>query len=117
MKLEYLPDGQEFGPWPDGNRRRVPMDAPEDPANTYEVVNGRDLPAREHMVTVNYPHEVCFGSQIGHTPFNGATRQIPGTSSQWPIPTEEDEPLWMRMSTTSPCPAGSAMIRDDRAWQ
>lgn len=41
-KLEYLPEGKVFGPWPDGNRRRVAVDAPEDPANTYEVVNGRD---------------------------------------------------------------------------
>jgi hypothetical protein len=144
-KLEYLPQGQEFGPWPDGNRRRVALDAPEDPANTYEVVNGRDVPAREHTVTVNYPFEVCAGSTIGHTAFNGATRQIPGTASHDvrngnPLPSLEEEPVWMKMSTTQPCPAGSAMskntsrslsqpcmicaltncsvisVRDDRAW-
>ena len=65
------------------------------------------------------PHEVRFGSKIGHTAYNGATRQIPGTSSfdsrnGHPIPTEDEEPLWMKMSVTQPCPAGSAMIRDDR---
>ena len=53
VKLEYLPAGQSFGPWPNGNRRRVALDAPELPHCRYEVVNGRDLPAREHMVTVN----------------------------------------------------------------
>jgi hypothetical protein len=116
VKLEYLSDGQKFGPWIGGERRRVPLDHPEDPARRYEIVNGRDLPAREHTVTVNYPLEVRFGSTVGHTPCNGATRQVPGTASSWPIPTEDEEPLWMKMSVTSPCPAGSAMIRDDRAW-
>jgi hypothetical protein len=120
-KLEYLPEGQVFGPWPDGNRRRVDVDAPEDPANTYETVNGRDVPAREHSVTVNYPFEVRADSTVGHTAYNGATRQIPGTASLDvrngnPLPSLEEEPTWMKMSTTQPCPAGSAMIRDDRAW-
>ena len=54
-KLEYLPDGRTFGPWPDGNRRRVDVDAAEDPANRYEIINGRDLPVREHSVTGNTP--------------------------------------------------------------
>lgn len=120
-KLEYLPEGQVFGPWPNGNRRRVAVDAPEDPANTYEIVNGRDVPAREHSVTVNYPFEVRADSTVGHTAYNGATRQIPGTASLDvrngnPLPSLEEEPAWMKMSTTQPCPAGSAMIRDDRAW-
>ena len=53
VKLEYLPAGQSFGPWPNGNRRRVALDAPELPHCRYKVVNGRDLPAREHMITVN----------------------------------------------------------------
>ena len=53
VRSRYLPDGQSFGPWPNGNRRRVALDAPELPHCRYEVVNGRDLPAREHMVTVN----------------------------------------------------------------
>jgi hypothetical protein len=30
-KLEYLPAGEVFGPWPHGNRRRVEVDAPEVP--------------------------------------------------------------------------------------
>ena len=121
VKLEYLPDGQTFGDWPGANRRTVAVDAPEDPACRYEVVNSRDLPVREYAVTVNYPMEIRKGSEIGHTAYNGATRQIPGTQSLDgrngnPIPTEEEEPLWMKLSTTAPCPAGSAMIRDARAW-
>ena len=72
-------------------------------------------------MTVNYPFEIRAGSEVGHTAFNGATRQIPGTASLDvrngnPLPSLEEEPLWMKMSTTQPCPAGSAMIRDDRAW-
>jgi hypothetical protein len=49
------------------------------------------------------------------------SRQIPNTQhldsrNGNPIPTEEEEPLWMKMSVTSPCPAGSVMLRDSRAW-
>jgi hypothetical protein len=75
IKLEYLPDG---------TRNRVALDAPEDPGLKYVVVNMRSLPVREVGVTVNYPMEICAGSEVGHTPFNGATRQIPGTSGLGP---------------------------------
>ena len=77
MVVEYLPEGQIFGPWPDGNRRVLPVDAPEDPSRRYEVVNQRDLAVRERSVTVNYPMEIRLDSDVGHTAFNGVTRQIP----------------------------------------
>jgi hypothetical protein len=104
-----------------GAHRRVALDAPEHPALRYDIVNTRALPVREVGVTVNYPMEICAGSDVGHTPFNGATRQIPGTHSMGahngnPIPGDVEEPLWMKMSTTSPAPAGCCMIRDNRAW-
>jgi hypothetical protein len=45
------------------------------------------------------------------------TRQIPGTQrSREDIPSLENEPKWMKLSVTSPAPAGAAMIRDHRAW-
>ena len=34
---------------------------------------------REYLVTANYPIEIRAGSDVGHTPHNGATRQIPNT--------------------------------------
>ena len=42
-------------------------------------MNIRDLPVREYLVTANYPIEIRAGSDVGHTPHNGATRQIPNT--------------------------------------
>jgi ectoine hydroxylase-related dioxygenase (phytanoyl-CoA dioxygenase family) len=51
------------------------------------------------------------------TRLNGPTRQIPGTQNRGgPIPTLEEEPEWMRLSTVCPAPAGAIMIRDVRAW-
>jgi ectoine hydroxylase-related dioxygenase (phytanoyl-CoA dioxygenase family) len=71
-------------------------------------VTVRDLPCP--YVCVNFlPQDV--------TRLNGPTRQIPGTQhSRTPIPTLEDEPEWMRLSTVCPAPAGAVMIRDVRAW-
>ena len=69
------------------------------------------------MVNVNYPMELVDGSPVAHTAINGATRQISGTqNSRSRIPTLEEEPLWMKLSTTAPAPAGCAMFRDIRAW-
>jgi hypothetical protein len=60
---------------------------------------------------------VVDNSNEGHTTFNGATRQIAGTqNTHQPLPAEEEEPLWMKLATTAPCPAGCAMIRDIRTW-
>ncbi len=68
----------------------------------------RDLPCP--YVCVNFlPQDV--------TRLNGPTRQIPCTQhSRIPIPTLEDEPEWMRLSTVCPAPAGAIMVRDVRAW-
>lgn len=79
------------------------------------TVDFRDMPCPE--VAVNYPMEVVPGSAVGHTLYNGVTRQIPGTQkSREPIPTIDEEPLWMKLSVTAPVPAGSALFRDHRAW-
>eukprot|EP01050_Picozoa_sp_SAG11_P025483 SAG11_NODE_5766_length_1467_cov_1.391813_2_plen_167_part_00 len=65
------------------------------------------------MVVSSNPDDECGG----HTTFNGATRQIPGTQqSRMPIPDLAAEPRWMKLATTAPCPAGCALLRDVRAW-
>ncbi len=68
----------------------------------------RDLPTP--YIAVNFlPQDV--------TALNGPTRQIPGTqNSRIRIPTLEEEPEWMKLSTVCPAPAGAIMIRDVRAW-
>ena len=64
----------------------------------------RDMPVTR--IQVNYPLVVSPGSQgEGHTVYNGATRQIPGTqNSRQAIPQidEDEEPLWMKLSVTAP---------------
>jgi ectoine hydroxylase-related dioxygenase (phytanoyl-CoA dioxygenase family) len=88
------------------------VDAKTTPFSSFHDPRGitslRDLPCP--YVCVNFlPQEV--------TRLNGATRQIPGTqNSRAPIPSLEDEPEWMRLSTVCPAPAGAIMIRDVRAW-
>lgn len=68
----------------------------------------RDLPCP--YVCVNF-------LPFDQTPLNGPTRQIPGTQhSRAPIPSLDEEPEWMRLSTVCPAPAGSIQIRDVRAW-
>lgn len=68
----------------------------------------RDLPV---------PSVVCNFLMVDFTPLNGPTRQIPGTQhSRDPIPTINNEPQWMKLSTVCPAPAGSVLIRDIRAW-
>ena len=77
----------------------------------------RDMPCAR--IAVNYPTAVVPESGgAAHTVYNGATRQIPGTQmSKQPIPSLDEEPKWMKLSTTAPAPAGCAMLRDVRAWQ
>ena len=71
-------------------------------------LNYRDLPC---------PFVCCNFLISDATTTNGPTRQVPGTQhSQTQIPTLENEPEWMRLSTVCPAPAGSVMIRDVRAW-
>ncbi len=68
----------------------------------------RDLPV---------PYICCNFLMVDFTSTNGPTRQIPGTQhSRQEIPTLEQEPEWMKLSTVCPAPAGSVMIRDVRAW-
>ncbi|MEM9516113.1 MAG: phytanoyl-CoA dioxygenase family protein [Actinomycetota bacterium] len=68
----------------------------------------RDLPCP--YVCVNF-------MPVDITPLNGPTRQIPGSQhSRAPIPTLDQEPEWMRLSTVCPAPAGAIQIRDVRAW-
>ena len=63
--------------------RKLAVDAPEDAALRYETVNMRDIPVREHHVTANYPLEICFGSDVGHTTHNGVTRQVWSGNQTW----------------------------------
>ena len=87
------------------NNTVTPFSAFHDPRGQLTI---RDLPCP--YLCVNFlPQEV--------TRLNGPTRQIPGTQhSRESIPTLEDEPEWMRLSTVCPAPAGAIMIRDVRAW-
>jgi ectoine hydroxylase-related dioxygenase (phytanoyl-CoA dioxygenase family) len=75
--------------------------------------------SRGHLSTRDLPCPyVCVNFMpVDITPLNGPTRQIPGTQhSRAPIPTLDEEPEWMRLSTVCPAPAGSVQIRDVRAW-
>ncbi len=76
-----------------------------DPSGRFSV---RDLPA---------PSVTCNFLTVDFTPENGPTRQIPGTqNTREPIPSLDEEPEWMRLSSVCPAPAGSALVRDVRAW-
>ena len=77
-------------------------------------LNYLDLPCPQ--VVVNYPMIVDPEPRVVTT-LSGATRQIPGTqNSREPIPTEAEEPLWMKCAITAPVPSGCALFRDVRAW-
>lgn len=68
----------------------------------------RDLPT---------PYLCCNFLTVDFTATNGPTRQIPGTqNNKEPIPSLEQEPEWMKLSTVCPATAGSVLIRDVRAW-
>lgn len=101
--LGYQPLHSDVGDW--RSTEQSPFSAFVDPRGQMTV---RDLPCP--YVCVNFLPQAI-------TPFNGPTRQIPGTQhSRVPIPTLEDEPEWMRLSTVCPAPAGAIMVRDVRAW-
>ncbi len=87
------------------SQKDSPFSAFKDPSGAITI---RDLPCP--YICVNFlPQEV--------TRLNGPTRQIPGTqNSRARIPSLEEEPEWMRLSTVCPAPAGAIMIRDTRAW-
>lgn len=74
---------------------------------------------RNHLTIRDLPCPyVCVNFlPFDQTALNGPTRQIPGTQhARTPIPTLEEEPEWMRLSTVCPAPAGAIQIRDVRAW-
>jgi len=101
--VEYQPLHSDIRDWQ--SRERTPFSAFFDPTGEMTI---RDLPCP--YVCVNFlPQEV--------TRLNGPTRQIPGTQrSRARIPSLDDEPEWMRLSTVCPAPAGAIMVRDVRAW-
>lgn len=101
--VDYQPLHSDVRDWVDD--KRSPFSAFYDPLGQMSI---RDLPCP--YVCVNFlPQDV--------TQLNGPTRQIPGTQrSRMQIPSLDDEPEWMRLSTVCPMPAGSIMIRDVRAW-
>ena len=99
----YQPLHSDVRDWRDN--ATTPFSAFHDPRRQLTI---RDLPCP--YVCANFlPQDV--------TRLNGPTRQIPGTqNSRHPIPSLEEEPEWMRLSTVCPAPAGAVMIRDVRAW-
>jgi ectoine hydroxylase-related dioxygenase (phytanoyl-CoA dioxygenase family) len=101
--VDYQPLHSDVGDWIDSSTS--PFSSFFDPRGQVSL---RDLPPP--YVCVNFlPQDV--------TRINGATRQIPGTqNSRGKIPSLQEEPEWMRLSTVCPAPAGSIMIRDVRAW-
>lgn len=101
--LNYQPLHSDCSDWRGADTS--PYSAFHDPLGVMSV---RDLPCP--YLCVNFlPQDV--------TRLNGPTRQIPGTqNTRAPIPTLEQEPEWMKLSTVCPAPAGAIMIRDVRAW-
>ena len=78
---------------------------PHDPTGKHTI---KDYPVP--VVTINF--QMC-----ATTPENGPMRVIPGTQhSRQPIPTLQEEPAWMKLSTLCPAPAGTAVFRDNRLW-
>jgi len=101
--VKYQPLHSDVGNWVDA--KTSPFSSFHDPRGVLSI---RDLPCP--YICVNFlPQDI--------TALNGPTRQIPGTqNSRAPIPTLDEEPEWMRLSTVCPAPAGTIMIRDVRAW-
>lgn len=101
--VKYQPLHSDVGNWVDA--KTSPFSSFHDPRGVLSI---RDLPCP--YICVNFlPQDI--------TALNGPTRQIPGTqNSRAQIPTLDEEPEWMRLSTVCPAPAGTIMIRDVRAW-
>jgi hypothetical protein len=79
-----------------------------EPFDPVGAITTRDMPVP--VITINFP-------TTDLTWENGPIRQIPGSQrSTEPIPTLDNEPPSMKHSTLCPVPAGSAIIRDNRAW-
>ena len=87
------------------DRATSPFSSFHDPRGHLSI---RDLPCP--YIAVNF-------LTVDSTRLNGPTRQIPGSQhARVRIPTLDEEPEWMRLSTVCPAPAGSVQIRDVRAW-
>lgn len=102
--LQYQPLHSDAADWqPEGIMSK--FSAFHDPRG---LVSVRDLPCP--YLCINFiPQDI--------TRLNGPIRQVVGTqNSPAPIPSLEDEPEWMRLSTVCPVKAGAMMIRDVRAW-
>ncbi len=101
--VDYQPLHTDMGDW--RSAEETPFSAFRDP--------------RGHLTTRDLP---CPYVCLNFLPFdqhqlNGPTRQIPGSQhSRAAIPSLEEEPEWMRLSTVTPAPAGSVQVRDVRAW-
>lgn len=99
----YQPLHSDLGDWV--SPEATPFSTFHDPVGNQSI---RDLPC---------PHICVNFLTVDATPVNGATRQIPGSQhARVPIPTLDEEPEWMKLSTVCPAPAGSVQIRDVRAW-
>lgn len=85
--------------------------------STIETGSFHDPLGRLSIRDLPIPNVTCNFLTVDFTALNGPTRQIPGTqNSREPMPSIDDEPEWMRLSTVCPAPAGSVLIRDVRAW-
>ncbi|XOV90253.1 MAG: phytanoyl-CoA dioxygenase family protein [Pseudomonadota bacterium] len=106
--IEYQPLHSDMGErvsYTTSNGKHLSFGSFKDPRGRMTY---RDLPC---------PYICCNFLMVDFTPVNGPIRQIPGTQhSNEPIPTLEEEPEWMRLSTVCPAPAGTVLIRDVRAW-
>jgi hypothetical protein len=79
-----------------------------EPFDPVGAITTRDMPVP--VITINFP-------TTDLTWENGPIRQIPGSQrSTEPIPPLDIEPPSMKHSTLCPVSAGSAIIRDNRAW-
>lgn len=86
-------------------------------AQTTPFSSFRDTRGHVSIRDISCPYIAVNFLMVDATAINGSTRQIPGTqNSREPFPTRREEPEWMKLSTVCPAPAGSAMIRDVRAW-
>ena len=100
---EYQPLHSDMRDWT--SNESTPFSAFHDPRG---ILTTRDLPC---------PYLCANFLPFEQTALNGPTRQVPGSQhSREPIPTLDEEPEWMRLSTVCPAPAGSVQLRDVRAW-
>ena len=89
---------------------------PGDPLRDLPVGTAKDFGTG---LCVIYPMEVVLdpAHTVGHSAYNGATRQLRGTQySHAPVPKLSEESRESLLSTLSPTAAGDAVVRDNRSW-